>query len=41
MKLAPIAMQKSECGNWEVLQLDHRTIGLRLRLVRTFDLAPL
>jgi hypothetical protein len=37
MKLAPIALQKSEyaigtCYNW--------TIGPRFRLVRTFDLAP-
>ncbi len=36
-KLAPIATQKSGCAigtfyNW--------TIGLRFRLVRTFDLAP-
>jgi hypothetical protein len=38
MKLAPIAAQKSEVRNWDVLQLDHRT---RFRLVRTFDLAPL
>jgi hypothetical protein len=38
MKLSPIAAQKSECA---IGTCDNWTIGLRFRLFRTFDLAPL